>query len=147
VKSGVPQGSVMGPLLYLIYTADMPTTNSTTIATYADDTALLAANNDPIVASRHLQHHLNLLQQWYSKRKIKINLTKSVQVTFTTRRINCPQVNINSIKILGIIPRPEIYMAETRQNKELKAKHMTTGNGMAFGPQIKVTYRKQTSTI
>jgi hypothetical protein len=43
--------SVMGPLLKLIYTADMPTTGNTTIATYSDDTALLAANNDPIVAS------------------------------------------------------------------------------------------------
>jgi hypothetical protein len=52
----------MGPVLYLIYTADMPTTNTTTISTYADDTALIAANNDAIVAS-HLQHLLNLLQQ------------------------------------------------------------------------------------
>jgi hypothetical protein len=52
---------MMGPPLYLIYTADLPTTNNTTIATFADDTALLAANNDPVVAS-HLQHHFNPLQ-------------------------------------------------------------------------------------
>jgi hypothetical protein len=77
----------------------MPTTNNTTIATYADGTALVAAYNDPRVASQHLQHHLNLLYQWYSKWEMKINQTKSAQVTFTTRRINCPEVHINDIKI------------------------------------------------
>jgi hypothetical protein len=44
VKSGVLEGSLMGPLLYLIYTADMPTTNNTTIVNFAADTALIAAN-------------------------------------------------------------------------------------------------------
>jgi hypothetical protein len=47
--------------------ADLPTTNNTIISTFADNTALLGANNDPVAASQYLQHHLNPLQQWYSK--------------------------------------------------------------------------------
>jgi hypothetical protein len=53
----------------------------------------------------------------------------------------------NRSKILGIIPQPRIDMAETRQDKASEAKLKTTGNVLAFGPQIQVIHRKQTSTM
>jgi hypothetical protein len=92
IKSGVPQGSVLGPFLYLLHTADLITTNNTVLATFADDTAILSANQDPLIASSDLQKHMNLLQNWFQKWRIKINNGKSVQITFTTRQINSPQV-------------------------------------------------------
>jgi hypothetical protein len=90
---------VLGPLLYLLYTADLPTTNNTTVATFADDTALLATNSDPALASQQLQYHLDLLQEWCDKWKIKINQTQSSQITSTTKRKICPPVTINNIQI------------------------------------------------
>lgn len=96
IAAGVPQGSVLGPLLYLLYTADLPKTDSATIATFADDTAILASHMNPLQASRLLQTNLYQIQNWLKKWRIKANESKSTHVTFTMRRETCPPVMLNS---------------------------------------------------
>jgi hypothetical protein len=80
------------------------------MATFADDTAILALDPNPIAASEKLQSHLSILQQWLCKWKIKVNNNKSVHITFTTRSTECPQVMLNDepipmkneVKYLGL---------------------------------------------
>ena len=67
IETGIPQGSVLRPLLFSIYIADLPISTEITIATFADDTALLASHADPIIASSNLQRCLDFMEKWFHK--------------------------------------------------------------------------------
>jgi hypothetical protein len=81
IQSGVPQGSILGPLLYSIFTTDLPETEQTMTKTHADDTAILASHQNPITASRKLQNHLNQFGKWIKRWRIKANENKSTDIT------------------------------------------------------------------
>lgn len=100
IYSGVPQGSVLGPILYILFTADIPNSLSTLIATFADDTAVLASSECPTTASRNLQKHLDKIKTWQDKWRMRANEGKSKHVTFTLRKGNCPPVSFNG-QIIG----------------------------------------------
>jgi len=89
INSGVPQDSMLGPVLYLLYTADLPVATNTTTASYSDDTAILTAHKDHIEVSQRLQKSLFHIQIWLKKWRIRVKGAKSVQVTFTTCRKTC----------------------------------------------------------
>ncbi|CAG5024961.1 unnamed protein product [Parnassius apollo] len=98
-KSRSPAGSVLGPIPYLLFTPDLPTSESLISGTFADDTAILATHSDPKIASQILQKGLNDISHWLKKWRIKANETKSVNVTFTLIRGSCPPVTLNNIVV------------------------------------------------
>uniref|UniRef100_A0A1B6KCY8 Reverse transcriptase domain-containing protein n=1 Tax=Graphocephala atropunctata TaxID=36148 RepID=A0A1B6KCY8_9HEMI len=99
IESGVPQGSVLGPVLYTIFTADLPVSPGVTVATFADDTALLVSHENPVTASQILQTSLNELSDWLKKWKIEVNENKSSHLTCTLRTQTCPPVSLNNVQL------------------------------------------------
>ncbi|KAH8270645.1 hypothetical protein KR026_000273, partial [Drosophila bipectinata] len=85
LSAGVPQGSVLGPILYTIYTADMPVAEEEglLVATYEDDTAFLTSAIFPEEASASLQRQLDILDPWLRRWNIAVNHEESGQTTFT----------------------------------------------------------------
>jgi hypothetical protein len=68
------------------------------ISNLADDTAVIATDNDPAIASSKLQTSLLTIQNWLAKWRMKANGSKSTHITFTTRRGTCPPVHINNVQ-------------------------------------------------
>jgi hypothetical protein len=103
IHSVVPQGSILGPLLYVLCTSDLPTSRETIIGTFADDTAIFATHEDPTIASLNLQEHLHIIEKWLKIWKFKVKESKSSHIMFTLQKGHCPAVNINQT----IVPQTE----------------------------------------
>jgi len=83
--------------------ADVPQHNSTTISTFADDTAVLSRHTNLTTAIADLQTHLDSIEKWTQKWRLKINQNKSTHVTFTLRKGNTLHLYFNN----NIIPQAE----------------------------------------
>ena len=92
VKAGVPQGSIMGPLLFLIYINDLPEGLITNAELLADDTSLFSVVRDITVSTEGLNNDLRNVSKSVYQWKMIFNpdLTKQEQEVIFSRKLNKP---------------------------------------------------------
>ena len=78
IRCGIPQGSILGPLLFLLYVNDMPDyLKKTTPYLYADDTQISSSSEDIETLIQNLNSDLNNIQMWLLKNKLQHHPTKT----------------------------------------------------------------------
>lgn len=101
VECGVPQGSVLGPLLFIIYTNDLPNClNITKAILFADDTTVYLASNDDKYLYSTMNRELDKLTDWFRANKLSLNISKTNYMLFSH---STQQITNTEIKLANTI--------------------------------------------
>ena len=130
IEAGVPQGSRLGPLLFIIYINDIIIDIESEILLFADDTTLLASGNDPAETSAQINRDLSKISEWSKKWKVTFNAKKSKEIIFSKKCLhNSPPIifnntyvdRVNSHKHLGVHLQSDLDWATQIHHTCLKA--------------------------
>ena len=116
ITVGVPQGSILGPLLFLIYVNNLPPCQlASEIILYADDTVIYYSSTDMLHLESKLNSDLATIYNWFSSNLLTLNISKCNFVIFGNSRklklVNDVSLKVNStaidrsdsFKYLGVI--------------------------------------------
>ena len=124
---GVPQGSILGPLLFLIYVNDLPDCHlASDIILYADDTVLYYSSKSVSDLEHHINADLGTVSEWFSRNLLTLNISKCNFVIFgSPQKLN--RIQGISVKVEGTsIERTQSfkYLGVTLQQSMSWADHV-----------------------
>ena len=113
VRVGVPQGSILGPVLFLLFVNPLPQNIKYNLTMYADDTSALVSGNSNRIVEEEANHALASLDLWFRNNSLFLNTHKTYYMRFSTYQnhnnldisVGCNDVSLtekNSIKFLGL---------------------------------------------
>lgn len=86
VERGVPQGSILGPLLFLVYVNDLPDVINYETTLYADDTSCIVKTKNP--AGNEITETLLKFDNWFRRNDMKLNINKTQIMQFSYFKTN-----------------------------------------------------------
>ena len=104
ITCGVPQGSILGPLLFSIYINDLPSASKFETRLYADDTALMLSRMELNDLNKSVNKELSKVESWLNANKLSLNYSKTKYLLtkpFGMRTVTSDdfKVNVRGIKI------------------------------------------------
>ena len=103
ILCGVPQGSILGPLLLILYVNDMYKVSKLLhFIIFADDTNIFYLEKDPIRLIKTLNIELNKLSDWFKVNKLSLNVEKSNFMAFGKRNVQLKPVKLNSTELVKV---------------------------------------------
>ena len=107
IESGVPQGSVLGPLLFLVYINDLEKNIKSKVKFFADDTMLYSIVNDPQISASELNSDLDVIQKWAYQWKMVFNpdpTKQAIEVIFSSKKSeqNHPSLFFNGSEVCRV---------------------------------------------
>ena len=96
VLCGVPQGSILGPLLFLVYVNDMKAAVKCKLLLYADDSALLVSGKDVLEIERILSVELGAVNEWLCENRLSLHLGKTQSILFGSKKCisKCSELHV-----------------------------------------------------
>ena len=134
IACGVLQGSIFGPLLFLIYINDFPgSLKFSSARMFADDTTLTASGESVLDAEVAINHDLANIKQWLSANKLSLNLVKTEYLLIGSRH------NINN---LFHAPRIHVGDMPIKRVKETKALGVYIDEYLSWNKHIEIFRKK-----
>ena len=101
LQCGVHQGSILGPLLFLVYVNDLgKVLENCKFQLYADDTVLYLSGNNALTILAKIQDDINRLYTWCARNKLTVNVKKTKNMLFGSRskvrNLNLPNLVLGS---------------------------------------------------
>ena len=146
LSCGVPQGSVLGPFLFLLYVNDMPQAVSCELLLYADDMCLICMGKDIKTTEDQLNKDFNSLCEWFIDNKLSIHFgeqkTKSILFDTTKRLKHSRNLDIR-YKDIEIKQYSKVAYLECILDNNLSGVAMATKVLGTINGGLKFLYRKQ----